>query len=299
MKKPFAIYVCEHGKVFLSCAVLLTAFLSALTVSGMGAKPQIDETTRKNTSLKGVDVKTNTLGMFFIYIAPGTYMMGSNPDEQDRGENENRHRVSISKGFYIQATEVTQGQWKKVMNTNPSYFRNGGDDCPVEMVSWNEAQVFIKKLNKKERHNKYRLPTEAEWEFACRSGTATPFYSGHCLTTDQANYDGNNPAIGCSFGSFKKKTMQVASFLPNPWALYDMHGNVWEWCEDRCAEDGAITDGSFRDGAVNPLSKGGDHRVVRGGSWISDASYCRSSSRENYRPDYRGYNIGFRLCREM
>jgi formylglycine-generating enzyme required for sulfatase activity len=121
----------------------------------------------------------------------------------------------------MQTTEVTQGQWKAVMGDNPSYFKKCGDNCPVEKVSWDEVQDFIKKLNQKEGGNKYRLPTEAEWEYACRAGTETPFAFGQCLSTDQANYNGNFPLSGCSKGENRKRTLPVASF----WQVFhQMHG---------------------------------------------------------------------------
>ena len=159
-------------------------------------------------------------------------MRGSPENEPDRSRNETQYKIKISKPFYMQTTEVTQGQWKKVMGNNPSGFKDCGDDCPVEQVSWNDAQEFIKKLNQMEGTNKYRLPTEAEWEYAARAGTTTPFYTGNCLSTDQANYNGNYPLTGCPKGQFREKTMRVGSFEPNAWGLYDMYGNVWEWCQD-------------------------------------------------------------------
>lgn len=272
------------------------AFVALFLLCSMGNRPGLVTTKMKNETVPGLKSKVNSLGMTFIYIEPGSFIMGSQENESDRNNQEMVHHISLSKGFYIQTTEVTQGQWKAVMKDNPSYFKNCGDDCPVERVSWLDAQLFIKKLNKKERHNRYRLPTQAEWEYACRAGSTTAFAFGACLTTDQANYDGNNPLIGCVYGLFRKKTLSVASFLPNAWGLYDMHGSVWEWCEDMCHDNGIIEAGLFHDGAVNPISKKGENRVIKGGSWISDASYCRSACRDGYSQDYKSYNLGFRLC---
>ncbi|MEA2013891.1 MAG: formylglycine-generating enzyme family protein, partial [Thermodesulfobacteriota bacterium] len=188
-------------------------------------------------------------------------------------------------------TEVTQGQWRKIMGNNPSRFK--GDNRPVEKVSWNDCQKFIRKLNRKEGTSKYRLPTEAEWEYACRAGTMTPFYTGDCISTDQANYDGNYPMPGCSKGRDREKTVDVASFSPNKWGLYDMHGNVWEWCEDRYGyyPSGHVTD------PEGP--SGGSHRVYRGGGWSYGDRYCRSAFRNGGRPGY-GYGdggLGLRLDR--
>jgi len=158
---------------------------------------------------------TNTLGMEFIYISPSTFMMGSPSSESGRGSDETQHRVTLTNGYYLQTTEVTQGQWKAVMGSNPSYFSSCGDDCPVEQVSWNDVQEFIRRLNQREGTSKYRLPTEAEWEYACRAGADTPFAFGRCLSTDQANYDGNHPLSGCCKGVYRETTVPVGSFSPN------------------------------------------------------------------------------------
>jgi formylglycine-generating enzyme required for sulfatase activity len=177
----------------------------------------------------------NGIGMKFMLISAGKFVMGSPPDEPRRDDDEKQHEVVLSKPFYLQTTEVSQGQWKEVMGDimdNPSYFEECGDDCPVESVSWDMAQEFIGKLNQMEGTNKYRLPTEAEWEYACRAETKTPFYTGECISTDQANYNGNYPAKNCPKEEYRKKTVKVGSFQPNAWGLYDMHGNVWEWCQD-------------------------------------------------------------------
>ena len=218
-------------------------------------------------------------------------MMGSPSNEPERVDNERQHRVTISKPFYLQTTEVTQGQWREVMGNNPSYFKNCGDDCPVEQVSWNDVREFIRKLNQREGANKYRLPTEAEWEYACRAGTDTPFYFGDCLSTDQANYNGNYPMPGCAKGEYRKTPVPVGSFSPNAWGLYDMHGNVWEWCQDWYGNypSGHVTD------QTGPSS--GSARVGRGGSFSSRAGYCRSANRGILPPGRGGLLLGFRLAR--
>lgn len=243
-----------------------------------------------DTSVK-LNITADLAGMEFVRIEPGTFMMGSPSDEPERGDNESQHKVTISKPFYMQTTEVTQGQWEAVMGNNPSEFKDCGEDCPVENVSWYDAQKFIKKLNRM-TGNFYRLPTEAEWEYACRAGTTTPFYTGNCLSTNQANYYGDYPMPGCDKGKYRNKTVPVASFSPNPWGLYDMHGNVYEWCQDWYDSDypgGHVTD------PEGPSS--GDYRVLRGGSWGDDAGYCRSANRGNYSPGGRNDDIGFRLVR--
>jgi len=188
----------------------------------------------------------------------------------------------------MQTTEVTQGQWKAVMRNNPSEFKDCGDDCPVEQVSWDDVQKFIKNLNQTEK-KEYRLPTEAEWEYACRAGTDTPFAFGKCLSTDQANYDGHHPLSGCTEGKYRKKTVPVASFAPNKWGLYDMHGNLWEWCQDWYADypSGSVTD------PMGPTS--GSCYVFRGGSWLINAESCRSARRLGFLPEVRYTILGFRL----
>ena len=151
--------------------------------------------------------------------------MGSPSGETGRDNDETQHQVTLTKGFYMQTTEVTQGQWMAVMGNNPSYFKNCGNDCPVEQVSWNDVQEFIRRLNQKEGGSSYRLPTEAEWEYAARAGTITPFNTGNCLSTDQANYDGNYPLSGCSKGEYRKTTNESRSLS------HRMHG-VFTTCTE-------------------------------------------------------------------
>jgi len=232
---------------------------------------------------------SNSLGMEFVYIEPSTFMMGSPPDEPKRDNDEKQHRVTLSQGFYMQTTEVTQQQWKAVMGNNPSHFKNC-DDCPVENVSWNDVQTFIQKLNQKEGTTKFRLPTEAEWEYAARAGTQTAFFSGDCLSTDKANFDGNYPMAGCSKGIYRNKTVSVGSFPANAWGLYDMHGNVWEWCHDLYGDYLAtsVTD------PTGPTS--GLRRVGRGGGWSYVARHCRSAIRNGYGPGDSDNYLGFRLA---
>jgi formylglycine-generating enzyme required for sulfatase activity len=240
------------------------------------------------------DAITNSIGMKFVLIPEGKFVMGSPPDEQGRKNDERQHEVNISKSFYLQVTEVSQRQWKKVMEEdNPSSFTDCGDDCPVEQVSWKDAQKFIRKLNQIEGTNKYRLPTEAEWEYACRAGTTTPFFTGDCISTDQANYNGNYSGKNCPKGQYREKTVKVGSLQPNAWGLYDMHGNVWEWCQDW-----------YHDYPSSPVvdPKGTDNSqicVMRGGSWNYEAWKIRSASRGGSGPDYRVDDVGFRVARDF
>jgi len=231
----------------------------------------------------------NSIGMKFVRIPPGTFMIGSPPDEPGHTFNEIQHQVTLTKEFYMQTTEVTQGQWKKVMGSNPSQFNKCGDDCPVEKVSWNDVQDFIHRLNQQESSGIYRLPTEAEWEYAARAGTTAPFVFGRCLSTGQANFDGNYPFPECPKGEFRKKTVPVGSFSPNNWGLYDMHGNVWEWCQDWYK---SYPSGSETDPTGPPK---GSSRLHRGGSWFSGAGPCRSANRNFSSPEARNFDLGFRL----
>jgi len=224
---------------------------------------------------------TNSLGMEFVYIPPGTFMMGSPSSESGRDNDEKQHRVTLTQGYYMQTTEVTQGHWRAVMGNDPSYFKNCGDDCPVEQVSWNDVQEFIQKLNRKEGTNKYRIPTEAEWECACRAGTSTAYCFGNSAS-DLSNYAWYNSNSG-------SKTHPVAQKQPNAWGLYDMHGNVWEWCYD--------WKGDYPSGSVSDPSgpSSGEDRVLRGGSWVNYARSCRSAYRIGDTPGFRNFDLGFRL----
>ena len=227
----------------------------------------------------------------FVLIPAGTFAMGSPDAEPERGDDEIQHQVTISSPFFLQATPVTQGHWKRVMGNNPSYYKKCGVDCPVEQVSWYDVQAFISKLNEMEGTTNYRLPTEAEWEYAARAGTKTVFYTGDCLSTNQANYDGKGPLSGCSHGEHRKKTLRVATFAPNAWGLYDMHGNVGAWCEDWY---GDYPSRSMVDPKGPPS---GSLRVNRGCGPFSYARHCRSAYRSKVSPDIRVYDLGFRLVR--
>jgi formylglycine-generating enzyme required for sulfatase activity len=245
-----------------------------------------------NPDIPDGETLTNSLGMTFVYIPPGTFMMGSLEDDPGSyGYDRPRHQVTLTKGYYLQTTEVTQYQWEAVMGKNPSYFSSCGDDCPVENVSWNKVQEFISALNAREGTIKYRLPTEAEWEYAARAGTTTPFAFGNCLLTSQANYRGDDPLTGCPSGEYRSRTVPVASFAPNAWGLYDMHGNVCEWCSD---EYGSYPSYPVTD-PTGP-SYGPYFRVWRGGSWYHGAGYCRSAYRDSRGATNDDYYIGFRLA---
>jgi formylglycine-generating enzyme required for sulfatase activity len=238
---------------------------------------------------------TNSLGMKFVYIHSGSFMMGSslNPlliENRYGGKAKwysdecPQHEVTLTKSFYMQTTEVTQKQWLAVLGNNPSGFLNCGENCPVEKVSWDDVQKFIKRLNQKEGSGKYRLPTEAEWEYACRAGSTTAFCFGNDIgMLAEHTWFGAN-SIDWSHQAGQKK--------PNAWGLYDMHGNVWEWCQDWY---GIYPSEPVRDPKGPPS---GSHRVSKGGSWRSAARFCRSAHRYGVDPGYRRPTRGFRLVKD-
>ncbi len=226
-----------------------------------------------------------------VRIPAGEFTMGSPENEPGRKQDERQFRVRISSDYWMGATEVTQGLWKAVMGNNPSHFNACGDDCPVEMVSWNDSLEFIRNLNGMVSGGRFRFPTEAEWEYAARAGTTTPFNTGSCLNTNQANYNGNHPLSGCPKGESRGRTVKVGSFAPNAWGLYDIHGNVVEWCQDWYGE---YPSGWRRD-PTGP--RHGSDRVYRGGSWVNSARFCRSANRSHDAPGYRFSYLGLRLAR--
>lgn len=226
----------------------------------------------------------------FVTVGPGTFIMGSPEHEPGRAGDETQHEVTLTRGFAIQATPVTQGQWKSVMGNNPSRFLQGGQDCPVEGVSWNDCQEFIKKVNKTGKYS-YRLPTEAEWEYACRAGASAAFFNGEIAKKLLSRRDPCLDAIGWYSGNSGKKTHPVAEKKPNAWGLFDMHGNVFEWCQDWYGKLSATPRTDPRGASLGPGC------VVRGGSWSSNPQDCRSASRAYRAPNSRSDNVGFRLVR--
>ena len=231
-------------------------------------------------------------GMEMVLIESGAFQMGSPSDEVGHESWEALHEVRLSRSFYIGRYEVTQGQWWRVLGENPSRFRDCGDDCPVEQVDWFDAQRFIGRLNELTGES-FRLPTEAEWEYACRAGTDTPFATGENLTTDQANYDGRYPYPGFAEGVYRERPMPVGSFEANAWGLHDFHGNVWEWCQDWMCD--------YPEGPViDPLGEcESELRVIRGGSWYFNADSARCGVRYTHAPGDLGPSLGLRLVREI
>lgn len=231
---------------------------------------------------------TNNIGMKFVLLPPGAFMMGSPKEETERFSFETQHKVTLIKGYYMAVYTVTQEQWQVVMGNNPSGFK-GEKNLAVETVSWDDCQKFIVKLREKDKKH-YRLPTEAEWEYACRAGTKSPFHFGETISTDQANYNGNKTYGPGKKGIFRMKTTSVGSFPANAWGLHDMHGNIWQWCQDW------FGDYPQKD-VVDPKGPDtGKSRVLRGGSWFDYPGNCRSATRTGLVPDSRDNDIGFRLC---
>jgi formylglycine-generating enzyme required for sulfatase activity len=257
------------------------------------------------------DVYTNKLGMRFVLIPKGEFIMGSPKSEQGRQWNEKQHRVIISKSFYMGETEVTQGQWKKLVGFNPSSYPELGKNFPVDTVSWDQCVEFIRVLNEWENTNKYRLPTEAEWEYACRAGSVTAFAGGPVTAPFSCNEP--EPSIlemawycynsGLAFPSRDFKPHAVRTKLPNAWGLYDMHGNVQEWVLDACKRRnfwrtriGVVTD-TYKNNVVDPLNTTGDHKIIRGGGWYQTSKYQRSAYRSLYKPVVKRNSLGFRIVR--
>jgi eukaryotic-like serine/threonine-protein kinase len=224
-----------------------------------------------------------------VLVPGGSFLMGSPDNEPLRGSDEGPQHDVTMPSFYIGKYEVTQAQWRAVMLGNPSNFK--GDNLPVETVSWDDAKEFCRRLSQM-TGKEYRLPTEAEWEYAARARTTSPFAFGYTLSSEQANFDGNYPYGNFPAGINRNKTTPVGSFEPNAFNLHDMHGNVWEWCEDVYHDNynGAPTDGSA-------WLSGGDSsvRVLRGGSWRLAGESCRSAVRVRFPPGVRSLIIGFRV----
>lgn len=226
-------------------------------------------------------------GWFFVPIRPGTFTMGSPSTETDRSKDENAHEVTLTKTFWMSAYETTQAKYEEIVGTNPSMFK--GPQRPVEQVGLDDAQGFIRKFNERERQAghlpkgwQYRLPTEAEWEYACRAGTETAYCFGNGAESlvDYAWYDENSGG----------QTHDVGKKRPNAWGLYDMHGNVCEWCQDWYKDSYSSGKQTDPTGAV-----GGSHTVARGGSWLNSSGSCRSASR-SAGAAWIGLNLlGFRL----
>lgn len=240
---------------------------------------------------QGSDWVDPVTGMRFVLLPAGTFTMGSPPDERWREAQERRHEVTLPRRVFMGVHEVTQEEWHEVVGTRPSWFDGRAARLPVENVTWLDVQRFLERLTARSDGSVFRLPTEAEWEYACRAGTTTAFGTGAALGAADANIDPrapDDPSPGERDGS----TRPVGSYRPNPWGLYDMHGNVWEWtADDHCPYPaGPRTDP--RGACDAPL------KVIRGGSWRFRADSARCALRYTHAPADRGYSLGFRVVRE-
>ncbi|NLN02440.1 MAG: SUMF1/EgtB/PvdO family nonheme iron enzyme, partial [Lentisphaerae bacterium] len=286
----------DFGYWVLGIGAAAVLAFAALSFTADWRGPQTRRVTLKEqTEPNAGDTQTVDLGggvkLEMDWCPPGTFMMGSPSGEAGRWYDDTQHRVTLTKGFWMGKYEVTQAQWEAVMGSNPSYFKNAGRSAPVEQVSWDDCQEFVRKLNVRVPGGGFRLPTEAEWEYACRAVTSTVFQYDNDLDASMANFNGNYRYGNGRKGEYRLKTLPVGSFRPNVWGLYDMHGNVWEWCQDWHGEypSGSVTD---------PAGPGsGSNRVYRGGGWYCFARGCRSACRSRGDPGDRVIYLGLRLAR--
>ena len=230
----------------------------------------------------------------FRWIEPGTFQMGSPLDEPERRDNETLHEVTLTQGYWLADTTVTQALWEAVMGENPS--RSTGAHLPVEAITWHDAQAFIDKMNGLKAALRLCLPTEAQWEYACRAGTTAPFFFGGQITSEQVNFNGTEPYNKARKSEYRAQTVEVGSLPPNDWGLYEMHGNVWKWCQDWYGDYPAQP-------VVDPQwAVSGARHVLRGGSWFDNGRSCRSAYRGRGDPagrDIFGDLDGFRLARGL
>ncbi len=275
-----------------------TATLTPKSAGFLGIK----KTYEINRSRGRAEFFRETLGndvvLEMVAIPGGKFMMGSPESEPERSGNESpQHSVTIQ-SFFMGKFTVTQSQWKAVatlpkvnidLNPDPSNFK--GATRPVEKVSWDDAIEFCARLSKKTQET-YRLPSEAEWEYACRAGTTTPFYFGETITTDLANYNGEYTYGSAPKGEYRKQTTDVGKFPANPFGLFDMHGNIWEWCQDEWHEN---YNGAPKDGSAWLFDNENQNRLLRGGAWDFYPWHCRSAYRYSCAREYRSFNVGFRV----
>jgi formylglycine-generating enzyme required for sulfatase activity len=296
-------------RLLLPLAATLTLFVTVtFGLFRNPAAPPVNAVQAAQPKFGDADAKElrNTLGMKLVRVPAGTFRMGSPKEEVYRNEDETQHDVSITKPFYLGVYEVTQGQYEGIMGKNPAFFSAAGGgkqrvenkktaDYPVERVSWHDAVEFCKKLSAKES-KKYRLPTEAEWEYACRAGAKTVFHTGNDFNSNLANING---LIYSSYGKeeagpFHRSTVKVGEYKPNAFGLHDMHGNVQEWCSDWYAADYYAK--SPKEDPQGPAE--GSERVLRGGAWPSSAKACRSALRNQMAPEQSSWTSGFRVVME-
>ena len=230
-------------------------------------------------------------GMEFVLVRAGAFTMGTPDHEMDREPGETPHVVRLTRPFYLGRYEVTQEEWARVMGEHPSHFQGCGPRCPVERVTWFNAQEFIRRLNARGRTG-FRLPTEAEWEYACRAGRSEAFGRHASLSSRDANIHGEYP-YNAPKGVFRKRPVGVGYFPANPWGLFDMSGNVWEWVQDwHCPYPEEAVADPVGDCATK-------HRVIRGGSWLFNGASARCGLRYTHQPEHSGYSLGLRLAHDV
>jgi formylglycine-generating enzyme required for sulfatase activity len=235
----------------------------------------------------------------FVLIPPGKFLMGSPKEEKDRDKDEEQHEVEITRPFYLGKYEVTQEQYQRIMGKNPSSFsavKYSPRRFPVELVSWEDAVAFCRILTNRDAKRRFRLPSEAEWEYACRAGTTTPFHFGSSLNGDKANCDGTRSPYGTAEkGQDLIQPCQVGSYAANAFGLHDMHGNVYEWCQDYYGPYKSLAKKDpLRE---EKIDKSG--HVVRGGSWGNPARHCRAAVRSWGELGVRKGNVGFRVATRL
>jgi formylglycine-generating enzyme required for sulfatase activity len=296
---------------------LLTLLLGGLLVAAGPKSTSGPSPSNGEPKARRGKVITNALGMKLALIPAGKFLMGSPATEMERQENELQHEVTITKPFYMGVYTVTQGEYEKLMGKNfvngryvkwgaDPFFNaahGGGPDHPAENLQWYAAVEFCKRLSnlpeEKRAGHVYRLPTEAEWEYACRAGTKTTFCYGDALSSREANFNGNYPYGGAAKGPYLRKTAKVGSYKPNAFGLYDMHGNVWQWCADWY--DPKFYRNSPKEDPQGPLlgalSTGYNdfYRVIRGGSWLDEGRACRAAYRYRAMPHDAYRIVGFRV----
>lgn len=252
-------------------------------VKEIPSQKPIETKSEDKSAINGHDI--HEAGNHMAHIKSGTFMMGSLPGSSGSYDELPQHKVSITE-FYMDKFEVSRSSFKKVMGYNPSSFK-GCMECPADNVSWEEAQQYCQKVGK-------RLPTEAEWEYACRGGTTTEFHYGNALSSYEANFNGRFPYGGVSAGPFRKKILPPGSYKPNKWGLFDMHGNVSEWCSDWHSP--TYYEESKESNPKGP--KDGKFKVVRGGNWKSEGRHLRSSNRNSFNPTIKVNTLGFRCVKD-
>jgi len=285
-------------KKFIPLVVILSIAAAVTAVEKAREIPQASIQQKQAAEKTGLPLEkkidiSSEVNIVVVFIPAGEFEMGSPMEELKRDSDEGQHHIKLTKPFYMGKFEVTQLQYREIMSDNPSKF--GGDNLPIENVNWYEASRFLKKLSDK-TGLKFRLPTEAEWEYACRAGTTTAFNTGTTIDSDFANYEATTPYANGIIGKDLKRTNKVGSYAPNAFGLYDMHGNVWEWCSDFYDNEYYKITPTLD--PTGPQVNDGD-KVIRGGAWNERPNKCRSADRNNRMPKANQPIIGFRVVMDI